>query len=71
MDDWKLIKNELCTKLATKVQCKDNTVCEQVQSLKTNVIKSSLPDSRCVKVSKHCYLILMCLHDFLLLFIVM
>ena len=52
MDDWKLIKNELCTKLTTNIQCKDKTVCKQVQSLKTNVIKSSLPDYRCVKASK-------------------
>ena len=49
MDDWGLIKNELCTKLATNVQLKDKTLCEQVQLLKKNIIKSRLPDYECVK----------------------
>ena len=53
MDDWRLIKNELCTKLATKVQCKDKTLCEQVELLKKNIIKSRLPDYGCVKKTLH------------------
>ena len=42
--DWDLFRNDMSESLTTRLSSQDGTLCEQVQHLKTNVIKSELPD---------------------------